>query len=52
LLISQLLKDCLDTKEEIIVPDGLKMVKVNAEEFDKYRGILGGITPRNAAQVA
>jgi hypothetical protein len=46
------MKDCLDTKEEIIVPDGLKMVKVTTEEFDKYRGILGGITPRNAAQVA
>jgi hypothetical protein len=42
----------LDTKEEIIVPDGLKLVKVDNEEFDKYRSILGGITPRNAAQVA
>jgi hypothetical protein len=49
LLISQLLKNCLDTQEEVIVPDGLKLVKVDNEEFDKYRGILGGITPRNAA---
>ena len=52
MLISQLLKNCLDTQEEVIVPDGLKLVKVDNDEFDKYRGILGGITPRNAAQVA
>jgi hypothetical protein len=39
----------LDVGEEVIVPEGLKMAKVSLDEFDRYRGILGGITPRNAA---
>ena len=45
LLISQLLKDCLDTKEDVLVPEGLKLTTVSVEDFDKYRGILGGVTP-------
>jgi hypothetical protein len=44
-LISQLLKDCLDTKEDVLVPAGLKLTTVSVEDFDKYRGILGGVTP-------
>ena len=44
-MISQLLRDCFDNKEEVIVPEGLKMTQVTVEDFDKYRGVLGGVTP-------
>jgi hypothetical protein len=51
-MISQLLRDCLDNKEDVIIPAGLKVTQVTVEDFHKYRGVLGGVTPQNSAEIA
>ena len=52
LMITQLLKNCYESKETVLVPEGLQVTHIPLEDFEAYRGVLGGVTPQNAAQVA
>jgi hypothetical protein len=51
LMITQLLKNCYESKEAVLVPEGLQVTRIPLEDFEAYRGVLGGVTPQNAAQV-
>ena len=52
LLLSSLLKECLEDKTTVVIPEGLVTQKVTVPEFNKYRSILGGVTPENEAEIS
>lgn len=35
-----------------MIPVNLKTRTMSSDDFEKYRGLLGGVTPRNAKEVA
>ena len=52
LVLSTLLKNCWEEGESVVVPDGLMVQALGPKEFEKYRGVLGGVTPENEEEVA
>ena len=51
LVLSTLLKNCWDEGESVVVPDGLMVQALGPKDFEKYRGVLGGVTPENEDEV-
>ena len=51
LLLASLLKNCVEENEPVVMPEGLPVQTLTADEFEQYRGILGGVNATNVGEV-